>query len=223
MGVPRTMSAITRSRGASSCRSSRSSCRWTARSREDQPPTWGTGEREADRLGTVFRLRLRGDAGHRRVAGVTRQGPTRGQLPPPRRLLSRQRYWAARSHRYCEKWGGMLPSRRRTCPSCSEVEEYLPKGRSPLAAAEDWVNMTCPRWADQRIARRTRWTPSSTRPGTHPLRRSAQRPGAVRPPHRGLMAAGQPVHRRDRACDPPSALRALLHEGDERPRARRLP
>src|SRR5262249_60080554 len=25
-----------------------------------------------------------------------------------------------------------------------EVEEYLPKGRSPLAAAEEWVNVTCP-------------------------------------------------------------------------------
>src|SRR5262249_55948696 len=25
-----------------------------------------------------------------------------------------------------------------------EVQDYLPKGRSPLAAAADWVNVTCP-------------------------------------------------------------------------------
>ena len=40
------------------------------------------------------------------------------------------------------------------------------KGRSPLAAAEDWVNTTCPRAAARRGARRTRWTRSSTRRGT---------------------------------------------------------
>ncbi len=61
-------------------------------------------------------------------------------------LLSRQRYW-----------GCPIPIVH--CPACGEVpvpddqlpvvlpeiEDYLPKGRSPLAAAEDWVQVDCPR------------------------------------------------------------------------------
>jgi leucyl-tRNA synthetase len=61
-------------------------------------------------------------------------------------LLSRQRYW-----------GCPIPIVH--CPACGEVpvpddelpvvlpdvEDWLPKGRSPLATAEDWVRVECPR------------------------------------------------------------------------------
>ena len=61
-------------------------------------------------------------------------------------LLSRQRYWGCPIPiLYCDACG-MVPVPDEDLPVLlPEVEEYLPKGRSPLAAAEDWVHTTCPR------------------------------------------------------------------------------
>ena len=60
-------------------------------------------------------------------------------------LLSRQRYWGCPIPIvYCDRCG-MLPVPDEELPVLlPEVEEYLPKGRSPLAAAEDWVRTSCP-------------------------------------------------------------------------------
>jgi leucyl-tRNA synthetase len=61
-------------------------------------------------------------------------------------LLSRQRYWGCPIPIvYCHECG-IVPVPEEDLPVLlPEVEEYLPRGRSPLAAAEDWVRTTCPR------------------------------------------------------------------------------
>jgi leucyl-tRNA synthetase len=61
-------------------------------------------------------------------------------------LLSRQRYWGCPIPIvYCDECG-IVPVPEDELPVLlPEVEEYLPKGRAPLAAAEDWVRVDCPR------------------------------------------------------------------------------
>jgi leucyl-tRNA synthetase len=60
-------------------------------------------------------------------------------------LLSRQRYWGCPIPIvYCEACG-MVPVPESELPLVlPEVDDYKPKGRSPLAAAEEWVRTTCP-------------------------------------------------------------------------------
>ena len=60
-------------------------------------------------------------------------------------LVSRQRYWGAPIPiLYCEQCG-MVPVPDEQLPvELPDIEDYTPKGRSPLAAAEDWVNTKCP-------------------------------------------------------------------------------
>ncbi|MGH3033898.1 MAG: leucine--tRNA ligase, partial [Gaiellaceae bacterium] len=61
-------------------------------------------------------------------------------------LLSRQRYWGCPIPiLYCDSCG-IVPVPEEDLPVLlPEVAEYLPRGRSPLAAAEEWVRTTCPR------------------------------------------------------------------------------
>ena len=59
-------------------------------------------------------------------------------------LVSRQRYWGAPIPVvYCEKCG-IVPVPDEQLPvELPEIDDYAPQGKSPLAAAEDWVATEC--------------------------------------------------------------------------------
>jgi leucyl-tRNA synthetase len=59
-------------------------------------------------------------------------------------LVSRQRYWGCPIPvTYCETCG-IVPVPEAELPvRLPDIDDYTPKGRSPLAAAEDWVRTTC--------------------------------------------------------------------------------
>jgi leucyl-tRNA synthetase len=61
-------------------------------------------------------------------------------------LVSRQRYWGAPIPVvYCKECG-IVPVPEEQLPvELPEIEDYAPQGKSPLAAAEDWVATECPR------------------------------------------------------------------------------
>jgi leucyl-tRNA synthetase len=60
-------------------------------------------------------------------------------------LLSRQRYWGCPIPIvHCERCG-LVPVPVEQLPvDLPDVRDYAPKGRSPLATAEEWVNVDCP-------------------------------------------------------------------------------
>jgi leucyl-tRNA synthetase len=60
-------------------------------------------------------------------------------------LLSRQRYWGAPIPIIKCDGCGLVPVPDEDLPVLlPDVTDYSPKGKSPLAAAEDWVNVECP-------------------------------------------------------------------------------
>jgi leucyl-tRNA synthetase len=60
-------------------------------------------------------------------------------------LVSRQRYWGCPIPIvYCARCGTVPVPEEDLPVELPDVTDYKPKGRSPLAAAEDWVNVSCP-------------------------------------------------------------------------------
>src|SRR5213592_3276216 len=61
-------------------------------------------------------------------------------------LLSRQRYWGCPIPViHCDQCGVVPVPADQLPVLLPEIDDYLPKGKAPLATAEEWVNVECPR------------------------------------------------------------------------------
>ena len=65
-------------------------------------------------------------------------------------LLSRQRYWGTPIPVVHCPSCGIVPVHENDLPVLlPEIDDYTPKGKSPLEAAEDWIRVPCPRCGEE--------------------------------------------------------------------------
>jgi leucyl-tRNA synthetase len=98
------------------------------------------------------------EALHRIVDWLDREGKGHASVNYRLRdwLVSRQRYWGCPIPIIHCPTCGMVPVPEEDLPVVlPDIRDYAPRGRSPLAAAEDWVRVPCPACGGEEARRET--------------------------------------------------------------------